>query len=465
MDRGPTFDRCVVIDDDLDVLLSARLLLRDMFETVEEFQSPAEAIPSIAGKRPDVILLDANFGRGETNSSEGLHWLSQILSADPGAAVVMITAHGGLNVAVEAMKRGAIDFVTKPWSNERLLTTVRTAASLHRSREAAASSGSPKRGAAPAPAADAVFLGKSPGMARVFSLIEKAGPTDANVLILGENGTGKELVARELHRRSLRAKGPLESVDLGAVTENLFESELFGHVKGAFTDARADRVGRIAAATGGTLFLDEIGNLPLHLQPKLLTALERRQVVPVGANKPIATDVRVIAATNMSPDELHDERTFRQDLLFRLNTVEIELPPLRDRREDILLIARHFLEEYSRKYAKPPRLLTNDVAAALEEHDWPGNVRALRHAAERAVILADGDAFKVEDFTLAKRPQRAVPAAAAAKPERDDLNLDRAERQLVEAALRKHSYNISSAATELGLSRAALYRRMEKYGL
>ena len=467
MDRGPTFERCVVIDDDLDVLLSARLLLRDMFGTVEEFQSPADAVPSIAKKRSDVILLDANFGRGETNSSEGLHWLSQILSADPEAAVVMITAHGGLNVAIEAMKRGAFDFVTKPWSNERLLTTVRTAASLHRSREAAASSAPPKRGAAvtPAPAADFAFLGNSPEMARIFSLIEKAGPTDANVLILGENGTGKELVARELHRRSLRANGPLESVDLGAVAENLFESELFGHVKGAFTDARADRMGRIAAATGGSLFLDEIGNLPLHLQPKLLTALERRQVVPVGANKPIATDVRVIAATNLAPEQLHDERAFRQDLLFRLNTVEIELPPLRDRREDILLIARHFLDEYSRKYSKPSRVLSNDVAAALEEHDWPGNVRALRHAAERAVILADGDAFKIEDFTLAKRSPRTAPAAAPAKPEGEDLNLDRAERQLVEAALRKHSYNISSAATELGLSRAALYRRMEKYGL
>ena len=466
MERGPTFDRCVVIDDDQDVLLSARLLLRDMFRAIDEFQAPAEALDSIAGNAPDVILLDANFGRGETNSSEGLHWLSKILKADPEAVVVMITAHGGLSVAVEAMKRGATDFVSKPWSNDRLLATVRTAASLRQSREAAATDR--KRPAVVSPSrvsGDQMFLGQSPGMARVFSLIDKAGPTDANVLILGENGTGKELVARELHRRSLRTEGPLVSVDLGAVAENLFEAELFGHTKGAFTGAQADRLGRIPAADGGTLFLDEIGNLPLHLQPKLLTALEQRQVVPVGANKPVPTDVRVIAATNLPAEQLHDERRFRQDLLFRLNTVEIELPPLRDRRDDILMLVHHFVDVYSRKYAKPKREITPDVAAALEAHDWPGNVRALRHASERAVILGDGESFRLEDFSLSRRTAQIAPTPAPLRPAGDDLNLDRAERQMVEAALRKHGYNISSAATELGLSRAALYRRMEKYGL
>ena len=466
MERGPTFDRCVVIDDDQDVLLSARLLLRDMFVAIDEFQSPATALESIAQDAPDVILLDANFGRGETNSSEGIQWLTKILTADPEAVVVMITAHGGLSVAVEAMKRGATDFVTKPWSNERLLATVRTAASLHKSREAASTERKRRVAAsAPAASADQPFLGKSPGMARVFSLIEKAGPTEANVLILGENGTGKELVARELHRRSMRAEGVLVSVDLGAVAENLFESELFGHTKGAFTDARSDRLGRIPAADGGTLFLDEIGNLPLHLQPKLLTALERRQVIPVGANKPVGIDVRVIAATNLPPEQLQDERLFRPDLLFRLNTVEIEIPPLRERREDIPMLVRHFVDLYSRKYGKPARDLPLDVAAALEAHDWPGNVRALRHASERAVILGDGDAFRLEDFSLSRRTAQGAPVPSALRPAGDDLNLDRAERQMVEAALRKHSYNISSAATELGLSRAALYRRMEKYGL
>ncbi|MDQ3144704.1 MAG: sigma-54 dependent transcriptional regulator, partial [Pseudomonadota bacterium] len=289
--------------------------------------------------------------------------------------------------------------------------------------------------------------------------------TDANVLIVGENGTGKELVARELHRRSHRSDGVMVSVDLGAVAENLFESELFGHAKGAFTDARADRLGRLPAADGGTLFLDEIGNLPLHLQPKLLTALERRQVIPVGANKPTPIDVRIIAATNLPPERLRDEGRFRQDLLFRLNTIEVELPPLRERREDILLLARHFIDLYSRKYGKPERGLSAEVAAGLQGHDWPGNVRALRHATERAVILAEGDAFTLEDFSILRGSVPYAPGAAPLVPPGADLNLDRAERQMVEAALRKHSYNISSAAGELGLSRAALYRRMEKHGL
>ena len=466
MERGPPFDRCIVIDDDQDVLLSARLLLRDMFGAIDTFQAPSDGLAAIAEQAPDVILLDANFGRGETNSSEGLQWLTQILEVDPEAVVVMITAHGGVKIAVEAMKRGATDFVTKPWSNERLLATVRTAASLHRSRQVASTERKRRVAAgAPVAGADTAFLGKSPGMARVFSLIEKAAPTDANVLILGENGTGKELVARELHRRSLRADGVLVSVDLGAVAQNLFESELFGHTKGAFTDARSDRLGRLAAADGGTLFLDEIGNLPLHLQPKLLTALERRQVIPVGTNKPVAIDVRVIAATNLPLDQVRDERLLRQDLLFRLNTVEIELPPLRERREDILLLVEHFLDHYSRKYGKPERQLPQDVSAALEAHDWPGNVRALRHATERAVILGDGAAFTLDDFSLSRRPGQQAPVPPQLVASGADLNLDRAERQMVEAALRKHGYNISSAATELGLSRAALYRRMEKYGL
>jgi DNA-binding NtrC family response regulator len=303
-------------------------------------------------------------------------------------------------------------------------------------------------------------------MARVYSLIERAAPTEANVLILGENGTGKELVARELHQRSRRADQVFVSVDLGAVAENLFESELFGHVKGAFTDARGDRIGRLQAASGGTLFLDEVGNLPLHLQPKLLTALEQRQVIPVGANKPVPIDIRVIAATNMAPDRLSDESLFRQDLLFRLNTVEIELPPLRERREDIPLLVEHFIAFYARKYAKPAREIRPDVMAALRDYDWPGNVRALRHAAERAVILAGADAFTIEDFSLSRTsPRRPPEQPSAPAPATADLNLDRAEKQIVEQALKKHAYNISLAAAELGLTRASLYRRMDKHGL
>jgi DNA-binding NtrC family response regulator len=377
----------------------------------------------------------------------------------------MITAHGGVQIAVEAMKRGATDFVSKPWSNERLLATVRTAAALRNSREEAVTER--KRAAAiaaPAAGGETPLLGQSPSISRIYSLIERAAPTEANVLILGENGTGKELVARELHRRSRRADGVLVSVDLGAVAENLFESELFGHVKGAFTDARGDRIGRLQAAHGGTLFLDEVGNLPLHLQPKLLTALEQRQVIPVGANKPVPIDVRVIAATNLLPERLQNESLFRQDLLFRLNTVEIELPPLRARREDIPLLIEHYVGLYSRKYGKPMRSLPDHVAAALVAYDWPGNVRALRHAAERAVILAAEQAFTLDDFSLSRAaPSKPAPRVAETVPA--DLNLDRAEKHMVEAALRKHAYNISLAAAELGLTRASLYRRMEKHGL
>jgi len=304
-------------------------------------------------------------------------------------------------------------------------------------------------------------------MARVHSLIGRAGPTDANVLILGENGTGKELAARALHRASLRAERAMVTVDLGAISEELIDSELFGHVKGAFTDARADRVGRIEAADGGTLFLDEIGNLPLHLQPKLLTALEQRKVTPVGANKPVPVDIRVIAATNMSRDRLTDEGYFRQDLLFRLNTVEIDLPPLRERREDIPLLVAHFLALYARRYDRPPPELSEAARDALTAHDWPGNVRALRHAVERAVILSNGGPLQPDDFPLSAGAPR-VPVTAPAVPppaETADLNLDRTEKRMVEEALRKHGYNISLAAAELGLSRAALYRRMEKHGL
>jgi len=364
---------------------------------------------------------------------------------------------------------------------------VRTAANLRASRRAG-----PKReimaGSATAAttSASAALLGDSPAMRRVQALIARAGPTQANVMILGENGTGKELIARALHAASLRAERPLVTVDMGAVAETLVDSELFGHVKGAFTDARADSVGRLRAANGSTLFLDEIGNLPLHLQPKLLTALEQRRVTPVGSGRSEDIDVRVIAATNLDHDRLSDERIFRQDLLFRLNTVEIELPPLRERREDVPQLLSHYLRAYEASYGVPQRELEVGALAALVAHDWPGNVRALRHAAERAVILAAGDVYRLDDFPLGRSPSatrsaasHAGAAAGIATPPSSQLldldpkqgaptpglNLERMERDAVEQALRKHNYNISHAAAELGLSRFALYRRMEKHGL
>jgi DNA-binding NtrC family response regulator len=452
------FDLCVVIDDDEDILTASRLLLRDMFAEVLTAPEPASAIAALGGRSPDVVLLDANFARGATNSAEGLAWLDRLLAVDPEMVVIMITAHAGVQIAVNAMKHGAADFVAKPWSNDRLLAAVRTGATLRRSRRGATA---PIRSAA---TAQNLLLGSSPAMARIHSLIARAGPTEANVLILGENGTGKELVARALHAASGRATAEMLTVDLGAITENLIDSELFGHVKGAFTDARADRTGRIQAADGGTLFLDEIGNLPLHLQPKLLTVLEQRKVTPVGSNRAAAVDIRVIAATNLSVVALHDEHRFRQDLLFRLNTVEIELPPLRERREDIPELVAHFLELHAARYNRPVPELDSGAMAALVAHDWPGNVRALRHAVERAVILAGPGRLGADDFALGPRRDRLAPAAVVAPPA-DDLNLDRAERRMIADALKKHGYNISLAAAELGLSRGALYRRMEKHGL
>jgi len=452
------FNLAVVVDDDPDIGLAARLALRDLFERIESLSSPTELLPLLRTESPDAILLDLNFQRAATDGREGLTFLGKIMEQDPDAAVVIITAHGAISIAVEALKAGASDFVAKPWSNERLAATVRSAAALRRSRIDART----ERGRASelVPMADTPLLGKSPAMERVRTLIDRAAPTDANVLILGENGTGKEIVAREIHRLSRRSGQPMVSLDLGATSETLFESELFGHVKGAFTGAAGERIGRLKAADRSTLFLDEIGNLPLHLQPKLLTALEQREVVPVGANKPISIDVRVVAATNVSADQLADEKRFRQDLLFRLNTIEIELPPLRERRDDIPILLDHYLGLYARKYDKPARVLPADVIELLVRHDWPGNVRALRHAAERAVIMAEGDRYRIDDFPLPARSEAASLSVAG-----DSLNLDQLEKQMIERALRMHHFNVSLAASELGLSRGALYRRMEKHGL
>ena len=452
------FSLALVVDDDPDIALAARLALRELFETVETLSSPSELLPYLKLHRPEAILLDLNFERGATDGREGLDYLGRIMEQHPDSAVVIITAHGAVSLAVEAIKRGASDFVAKPWSNERLLATVRSAAALRRSRiDAQVERG---RAAELVQSVDTPLLGSSDSMKQVRALIDRAAPTDANVLILGENGTGKEIVAREIHRLSRRGDKPMVSIDLGATSESLFDSELFGHVKGAFTGAVGERMGRLKAADGSTLFLDEIGNLPIHLQPKLLTALEQRQVLPVGSNRTVPIDVRVIAATNMTAEQLGDPAKFREDLLFRLNTIEIHIAPLRERRDDIPSILDHYLALYSRKYSKPERKLPPEVLHVLQQHDWPGNVRALRHAAERAVIMADGNCFSVADFLLQSRSSApAVPVIGAS------LNLEQFEKQMIERALRMHHFNVSLAASELGLSRGALYRRMEKHGL
>jgi DNA-binding NtrC family response regulator len=457
MDRGANI---LIVDDDEDILTAGRLLLRRQFGDVVTCRRP-EDIPDLLEKHDfDAVMLDMNFGPGESSGIQGLEWLERILAIDSQMVVVMITAHGGVDTVVEAMKRGATDFVAKPWQNEKVIATLSAAVKLHRSRVESSSlrrSNQALREAAMP--ANASIVGSSTQMQEVLSVVQRTAPTDANVLILGENGTGKELIARELHRQSTRFDQLFLTVDMGSITESLFESELFGHLKGSFTGADDDRLGRFQAADGGTLFLDEIGNLPLHLQAKLLRALEQRRVTPVGSDEAQEFDVRVVAATNVSATELRDESRFRPDLLFRLNTVEITVPPLRQRRDDILPIADHYVSIYSRKYDKDLMPFSAAARNAMLEYQWPGNVRALRHSVERAVILATGDKIEADDLQLtqaAPQPGAAAPAA---------MNLELVEKQTIEAALRKHGFNISHAAKDLGLTRASLYRRMEKHGL
>ncbi len=458
----PETGSILIVDDDEDILTAGRLLLRRHFGDVLTCRQP-ERIPALlAGRDVDAVLLDMNFGPGESSGAEGLDWLGRILDIDPAIVVVMVTAHGSVDTVVDAMKRGATDFVTKPWQNEKLVATLSAAVKLRASRRESESLRQANRVLADASAAGSPIIGDSRQMQAVLSIVERAAPTDANVLILGENGTGKELIARELHRLSERSTNVFLTIDMGAITESLFESELFGHRKGAFTGASEARIGRFRAANGGTLFLDEIGNLPPALQAKLLRVLESRTVTPVGANGAEPVDVRIIAATNVPSIELRDKSRFRPDLLFRLNTVEITVPPLRERRDDILPIARHYLAHYGRKYGKPELALSREAEAALLAYDWPGNVRALRHVVERAVILCEGAALRVTDFALHRGP--ADSGTISIQPAQS-LSLEQVEKETIAAALRKHGFNISHAAKELGLTRASLYRRMEKHGL
>ena len=457
----------LVVDDDNDILTAARLLLKRHFGAVTTANNP-ERIPALLAETTfDVVLLDMNFATGVQTGREGLTWMSRILELDAEAVVVLMTAYTAVDTAVEAMKRGAFDFVAKPWQNEKLVATVRAAVGHRRSRvEAAHLKRQNRELTAEINRPADLILGESPAMGRVFELVAKAAPTDANVLILGENGTGKELVARELHRQSARADGVFMSVDLASISESLIPSELFGHRKGAFTGASEHRIGRFQAAHGGTLFLDELGNIPRHLQTKLLTALERREVVPVGANAPVAVDVRVISATNTPRAELVDEAIFRQDLLYRLNTVEIVLPPLRERREDIAVLADHFMRVYARKYGRGVRRIADDALAAITAYPWPGNVRALRHALERAIILCDGQTLRLGDFPLPPAEAPARPAAAAVPvAELSGATLAELEKQAIALALARHAGNVTYAAQELGITRTSLYRRMEKHGL
>ncbi|HKU63733.1 MAG TPA: sigma-54 dependent transcriptional regulator [Rhizomicrobium sp.] len=453
----PADARILVVDDNEDILQAARLLLKRHFAAVQTLSDPAHLATLAKRGSFDVLLLDMNFAPGADNGEEGMARLAEVLEIDPGAVVVMITAHGDIELAVEAMKKGAADFVTKPWENERLLATLMAALNLRRSRLEAAELRQRNSGLAAATHSESGMIGTSPAMLRVFGAIRRTAPTDANVLILGENGTGKELAAREIHRLSSRASEVFLRVDMGALSPQLFESELFGHRRGAFTDAKQDRTGYFRAAAGGTLFLDEIGNVPLTLQSKLLTVLERREVVPVGAEKPEPIDVRLVCATNLSRDRLADENLFRPDLLYRVNTVEITLPPLRERPQDIPLLLEHYAALYSQKYNLPGKRLSAALIDRLGGWSWPGNVRALRHAVERAVILSEGELLDVVDFPLTESGREVAPSGVSP--------LDEVEKTAIIRALERHQNNVSRAAEALGLTRASLYRRMEKYGL
>ncbi len=452
--------KILIIDDDEDILQAARLLLKQHVAQVHTEKKP-NAIPSLLKNESyDVIFLDMNFAKGATSGQEGFDWLNKILEIDPSSVVVLITAFGDVEMAVRSIKEGATDFILKPWQNERLIATLSAAMNLRLSRiEANYLRSRQKQLSADLDQPFHDFLGQSRPMQEVFSAIQKVALTDANVLILGENGTGKELVARELHRQSPRADEVFISVDMGALSETLFESELFGHVKGAFTDAKEDRAGRFEIASGGTLFLDEIGNLPLTLQAKLLTVLENRQVIRLGSNKAIPIDVRLICATNMAIYDMVAQNRFRQDLLYRVNTVEIHLPPLRERIEDIPILVEHFLKIYSKKYHKPLKGLSSATMKRLEKYHWPGNVRELQHALERAIIMSDTKVLQPSDFLF---PTPEIKGDALTF---DSYNLEEIEKLIIHKAVSKHRGNVTHAAKELGLSRASLYRRMEKYGL
>jgi two-component system response regulator HydG len=448
----------LVVDDNEDILQAARLLLKRHFATVQTLSDPSHLATLVQRGNFDVLLLDMNFTPGADSGAEGMARLAKVLEIDPNAVVVMVTAHGDVALAVEAMKKGAADFVTKPWENDRLLATLMAALNLRRSRLEAAELRQRNSGLATATHMESGMIGTSPAMLKVFGDIHRAAPTQANILLLGENGTGKELVAREVHRLSSRANEVFLRVDMGALSPQLFESELFGHKRGAFTDAKQDRTGYFRAAAGGTLFLDEIGNVPLALQSKLLTALERREIVPVGAEKPEPIDVRLVCATNMDRQRLLDENLFRPDLLYRINTVEITLPPLRERHEDIPLLLEHYAAQYAQKYNLSQKRLSAALIDCLGRWSWPGNVRALRHAVERAVILSEGEFLDVTDFPLSDSRKSAADVSAIS-------SLDEIEKNAIIHALEKHQNNVSRAAEALGLTRGSLYRRMEKYGL
>lgn len=446
----------LILDDDRDVLESLELLLRSEAGSVSTMSDPRQLPSFLKPGMFDVVLLDMNFASGRTTGNEGIFWLKEILDADPDLSVIMITAFGDVELAVKSITFGAIDFIQKPWSSEKLISTLNTAGQLCISKRKVKQLESKKQVLQD----EAVkkypeIIGQSPAVQHLHRTISKVAKTDTTVLVLGENGTGKELIAWEIHRQSKRFNQLFVTVDLGALSETLFESELFGHKRGAFTDAREDRTGRIEAASGGTLFLDEIGNLPLHLQSKLLSVLQNRAVIPVGSNSPVPVDVRIISATNMDLGQQVAVGHFRQDLFYRINTVQILSPPLRERGQDIRILAEHFINLFSKKYNKPGIRLSKKALEKLNRYQWPGNIRELQHAMENVVIMCESNAIQPENFHFAD-----------SEPEEESsLRLELVEKKTIKKALLKYAGNYSQIAAELGISRTTLYHKIKRYGL
>jgi two-component system, NtrC family, response regulator HydG len=443
----------LIVDDDLDVLTAVRLLLKPEVKEVVTEKNPENLRYLIGQKKFDLLLLDMNFNSSINTGNEGLFWLKKVKSLDPNIAVIMITAYGDIDLAVRSLKEGAADFIVKPWNNEKLINTLKETFQKQKN-------GKITEGGYPL-SQDSIIgkslLGESPIMEDVFLKVKKIAPTDANVLILGENGTGKDLIAQAIHQQSLRHKKPFVKVDVGALTESIFESELFGYKKGAFTDAKEDRMGRFEAANGGTLFLDEIGNISLHQQAKLLSVIQNRMVTRLGSTEAVPIDIRLICATNLPLSELANENRFRKDLIYRIYTVEITVPPLHERGNDVVLLANHFMNQYGEKYAKQALKLEPKAVEKLKEYPFPGNVRELQYCIERAVIMAEEDIIQAKDLIFSVLESQNTEGGVL------DLKLSALEKNTILKVIEKHNGNITKAAKELGLTRTALYRRLSKY--
>jgi DNA-binding NtrC family response regulator len=451
--------KLLIVDDHKQVLKALTQLLEPEFDSITGLSNPNQIVSCMSKEEFEVILLDMNFSAGVNTGNEGIYWLNRILKSDPSAVVVMITAYADVNLAVRAIKEGATDFVVKPWDNNKLITTLQAALKLRQSkvenkklrdRQKQLNKGILKQ--------YGPLIGKSQAMENVLQVMKKVARTDADVLVIGENGTGKELIVKDIHNNSRRADEAFISIDMGTLTETLFESEMFGHIKGAFTDAKEDKTGWFETASGGTLFLDEIGNLSLSMQSKLLTAIQNRVIYKVGSKAPIPFDVRLICATNKNLEEMISKNLFREDLYYRINTIVIEIPSLRDRGEDIVLLAEHFLKEYASKYEKFYLKFSSKTLDKLMKYNWPGNVRELRHTVEKAVILSDSDVLMPDDFIISHSTQKSIDLE---KP----LTFDEIEKQAVQIALRNNHGNVLKASKELGLARQTLYNKMQKYNL